>query len=203
MTTPATVPIPRVLRHGLPGAALLAGLMVLIPRLGIEWQWFSQFGFEPVLLRRWLLQVGAFALVLGLGIPLQLQQLQRCWRLRQSWASKLLPGSPLIALPTLPLVLVLSALLLLLAGGLTYLLVQARDLIAAPFSGRVITGIPILADLPALLVLGLAAGLLLPLLLWPHTTLRVALGAALTASATAIARGWSLWLPALLAVPFG
>ena len=72
MTTPATVPIPRVLRHGLPGAALLAGLMVLIPRLGIEWQWFSQFGFEPVLLRRWLLQVGAFALVLGLGIPLQL-----------------------------------------------------------------------------------------------------------------------------------
>jgi len=203
VTTPATVSTPRVLRHGLPAAALLAGLMVLIPRLGIEWQWFSQFGFEPVLLRRWLLQVGAFALVLGLGIPLQLQQLQRCWRLRQSWGSKLLPGSPLISLPPLPLVLVLSALLLLLAGGLTYLLVQARDLIAAPFSGRVITGIPILADLPALLILGLAVGLLLPLLLWPHTTLRVALGAALTASATAIARGWSLWLPALLAVPFG
>ena len=203
MITPATPSLPRVLRHGLPAVALLAGLMVLIPRLGIEWLWFSQFGFEPVLLRRWLLQVSAFALVLGLGVPLQLQQLQRCWRLRQAWGSKLLPAAPLIALPPVRLVLVLSGLLLLLAGGLTYLLVQARDLIAAPFSGRVITGIPMLADLPALLFLSLAAGLLLPLLLWPHTTLRVALGAALTASATALARGWSLWLPALLATPFG
>jgi len=193
----------RLLRHGLPAAALLVGLMVLLPRLGIEWQWFAQFGFERVLLRRWLLQVFAFALVLGLGVPLQLQQLQRCWRLRQVSSSKLLPPAPLVALPPLRLVLVLAGLLLLLAGGLTYLLVQARDLIAAPFSGRVITGIPMLADLPAWLFLSLAVGLLLPLLLWPHTTLRIALGAALTASATAIARGWSLWLPALLATPFG
>ena len=153
MITPATPSLPRVLRHGLPAVALLAGLMVLVPRLGIEWQWFSQFGFEPVLLRRWLLQVGAFALVLGLGVPLQLQQLQRCWRLRQAWGSKLLPAAPLIALPPVRLVVMLSGLLLLLAGGLTYLLVQARDLIAAPFSGRVITGIPMLADLPALLFL--------------------------------------------------
>ena len=141
--------------------------------------------FEPVLLRRWLLQIGAFAVVMGLGIPLQLQQLQRCWRLRQVWRSKVLPPSPLVALAPLPLVALLAGLLLLLAVGLTYLLVQARDLIAAPFSGRVITGIPMLADLPAWLFLSLIFGLLLPLLIHPHTTLRIALGAALTASATA------------------
>ncbi len=187
----------------IPAAALLLGLLLVLPRLGIEWQWFAEFGFEPVLLRRWLLQILAFVVVMGLGVPLQIQQLQRCWRLRQAWAAKELPPSPLVALDSPRLVLVLSALLLLLAGGLTYLLVQARDLIAAPFSGRVITGLPVLTDLPAGLFLSLVVGLLVPLLLWPHNTLRIALAAALTASATAIARGWSLWLPALLATPFG
>ena len=186
-----------------PAGGLLLGLLVLLPRLGIEWQWFAQFGFQGVLLRRWLLQITAFAVVMGLGVPLQMQQLQRCWRLRQAAAAKTLPNSPLVALAPLPLLLVLAGLVLLLAGGLTYLLVQARDLIASPFSGRVITGIPVLADLPPWLFLSLAAGLLLPLLLWPHTSLRIALAAALTASATAIARGWSFWLPALLATPFG
>ena len=139
-------------------AALLSAALVLASRLGIEWQWFAQFGFEPVLLRRWLLQIGAFAVVMGLGIPLQLQQLQRCWRLRQVWRSKVLPPSPLVALAPLPLVALLAGLLLLMAVGLTYLLVQARDLIAAPFSGRVITGIPMLADLPAWLFLSLKIG---------------------------------------------
>ena len=42
------------------------------------------------------------------------------------------------------------------SGGV---LVQARDLIAAPFSGDVITGIPVFADLPPWLVLGLVLGL--------------------------------------------
>jgi len=60
-----------------------------------------------------------------------------------------------------------------------------------------------LADLPAGLLLGLVAGLLAPLLLWPLTTLRLTLAVALAGSATALARGWSLWLPALMAVPFG
>ncbi len=183
--------------------ALAMGLAVLLPRLGIEWQWFAQFDAEVVLLRRWLLQLIAFTLVLGLGIPLQLQQLQRSWRLRQAAAPKPIPALPLLTLSPLPLLLLLGTLLLLLAGGLTYLLVQARDLIASPFSGRVITGIPVLADLPHWLFLGLAFGLLLPLLVWPYSTLRITLGAALIASATALARGWSLWLPALLASPFG
>ncbi len=178
------------------------GVAVVVPRLWIEHRWFEQFQAAPVLWRRWLLQLLAFAVVMGLGVPLQLQQLQRCWRLRQEVSRKRLPEAPLIALGHWPLVLVLGVLLLLLAGGLTYLLVQARDLIAAPFSGKVITGIPVLADLPPGLFVGLGAVLLPPLLLWPFTTLRIALAAALAGSATALARGWSLWLPALLAVPF-
>jgi uncharacterized membrane protein (UPF0182 family) len=182
---------------------LLLGLLVLIPRLAVEIQWFAQFGAEAVLWRRWLFQLLAFTVVMGLGIALQLQQLSRCWRLRQEASRKTLPPAPLVALGPRAMLVVLTALLLLLAGGLTYLLVQAKDLIASPFSGTVITGIPVLADLPPWLFVGLGAGLLLPLLLWPFTTLRIALAAALVGSATALARGWSLWLPALLAVPFG
>ena len=185
---PTPSPAPPPVWRWLPLVALLAGLLVLLPRLGIEWQWFAQFNAEVVLLRRWLLQLLAFVLVLGLGIPLQMQQLQRSWRLRQSPTPKPLAPSPLLRLAPLHLVVLMAVLLLLLAGGLTYLLVQARDLIAEPFSGRVITGIPVLADLPPWLFVGLAAGLLLPLLLWPHTTLRITLGAALIASATALAR---------------
>ena len=183
-------------------ALAVVPLLLVLPRLVVESQWFAQFDAAPVLWRRWLFQLLAFSVVMGLGVPLQLQQLNRCWRLRRDAPRKLLPSSPLVALGQGPLLAVLVALLLLLAGGLTYLLVQAKDLIAAPFSGRVITGIPVLADLPPWLFVGLAAGLLLPLLLWPLTTLRITLAAALAGSATAIARGWSLWLPALLAVPF-
>lgn len=185
--------------------ALVATLAVLVvlPRLVVESQWFAQFQAAPVLWRRWLFQLLAFSVVMGLGVPLQLQQLQRCWRLRREAPRKRLPEAPLLALGSAPLVAVLAALLLLLSGGLTYLLVQAKDLIAAPFSGTVITGIPVLADLPPWLFLGLAVGLLLPLLFWPLTSLRITLAAALAGTATALARGWSLWLPALLAVPFG
>jgi uncharacterized membrane protein (UPF0182 family) len=168
----------------------------------VEGQWFAEFDSAPVILRRWLLQLLGFGVVLGLGVPLQLQQLKRCWRLRQEAARKSLPAAPLVALGPRWLVLVLGVLLLLLAGGFTYLMVQARDLIAAPFSGKVITGIPVLADLPPFVFIGLAAALLPLLLLWPFTTLRITLAAALAGSATAVARGWSLWLPALLAVPF-
>ena len=182
--------------------ALALGLLVLVPRLLVEGQWFAQFGSGAVILRRWLLQLLGFGVVLGLGVPLQLQQLQRCWRLRQEAPRKLLPQAPLVAMGPRALLAALAGLLLLLAGGLTYLMVQARDLIVAPFSGTVITGIPVLTDLPPLLFLGLAAGLLPLLLLWPFTTLRITLAAALAGSATAVARGWSLWLPALLAVPF-
>ncbi len=187
-------------------AILLAlGLAVwTAARLGIEWLWFAQFDFQVILLRRWLLQCCAFALVFGLGSVLQLKQLQRCWRLRDEVEP---PGGhsrePMLRLGSSALVVVLIGLLLLLVGGLSYLMVQARGLIANPFSGEVITGFSVLRDLPPLLVAGLAGGLLLPLLLWPLTSLRITLAAALAGSATAVARGWSLWLPALLAMPFG
>ena len=176
--------------------------MVLASRLAIEWRWFAQFGFQWVLLRRWLLQVGAFCLVCGPLSLLQLQQLQRCWRLRQEWRRKQLPPTPLLHLGSLPLVLLLLGLLLLLVVGLAYLLVQARGLITAPFSGNVLSGFSLLRHLPPLLPVVLAAVLVLPLLLAPLTTLRISLAVALAGSATALARGWSLWLPALLAVPF-
>lgn len=196
----------RPLRLLLTLAAGLTGLglaLVLWSRLAIEWRWFSQFGFEGMLLRRWLLQIGAFVLVCGPLSVLQLQQLQRCWRLRQQSGRKQLPETPLLRLAPFQLVPVLLGLLLLLVIGLSYVLVQARSLIAAPFSGNVISGFSLLRDLPPLLPLALAAVLVLPLLLAPLTTLRITLAAALAGSATAIARGWSLWLPALLAVPFG
>ncbi|MEB3200252.1 MAG: UPF0182 family protein [Synechococcaceae cyanobacterium] len=189
----------------LSGLAVLALLLVAFggARLVIEWQWFAQFGFEQMVLRRWLLQLAAFLLVFGLGSLLQLQQLQRCWRLRQEHRGKRLPDSPILPLGPRRLVGLLLLLLLLLVGGLTFLIHQARDLITAPFSGDVVTGLPVLGELPPPLMLLIAVLLLPPLLLRPLTTLRIALAAALAASATALARGWSLWLPALLAVPFG
>jgi uncharacterized membrane protein (UPF0182 family) len=182
---------------------VLAGVMGLTGRLLVEWQWFGQFGFQSVLLRRWLLQVFAFVLVLGMGSLLQLKQLQRCWRLREGRASKQLPPRPILRLGGMGLVLTLIGLMLLLGVGLIYLLVQARGLIAAPFSGEVITGFSVLQSWPNPAVLGALLLLIPPLLVWPLTTLRIILTAALAASATALARGWSLWLPALLASPFG
>jgi len=190
----------------LAGLALLAGLLGLLGLLGrlwVEWQWFRQFDLQPVLLRRWLLQIGAFSLVCGPLSLLQLQQLQRCWRLRQDCARKPLPTEPLLRLGPPLLVPLLLGLLLLLVLALSYVLVQAQDLIAAPFSGHGISGFSLLQTLPPLLPLGLAAALAMPLLLAPLTTLRITLAAALAGSATALARGWSFWLPALLAVPFG
>ena len=183
--------------------ALFLGLLVLVPRLLIELQWFAQFDSSTVILRRWLFQGLAFVLVLGLGLPLQLQQLRRCWRLRQDSGRKVLRDVPLAPLNAAALVAVLAGLLLLLSLGLSYLMLQARGLILDPFQGQVITGLAAMADLPVWLVLVLVALLLPLLLLWPYTTLRISLAAALAGSATALARGWSLWLPGLLAVPFG
>ncbi|MEB3307487.1 MAG: UPF0182 family protein [Cyanobacteriota bacterium] len=184
------------------GAGLALLLLTAAARLTIEWLWFGEFQARGLLLRRWLLQVVSFTLVMGLGVPLQLQQLQRCWRLRQSTRPQDQPPIPVLPMGPRRLILTLALLLLLLVGGLTYLLVQAHGLIAAPFSGELITGLPVLADLPLWLLIGLVLALLPPLLIRPLTTLRIALALALAGSATALARGWSLWLPALLAVPF-
>ncbi len=201
------LPLPPRRRLGLLLVLLLpVGLVLALiaaARLAVEWQWFGQFDAQAVILRRWILQLLAFALVFGPGSLLQLQQLQRCWRLRGEAGRKRLSLLPLLRLGSRQLVVALLALLMLLTVGLSYVLVQARDLIQAPFSGQVITGFSLVRDLPPLLPLSLAALLALPLLLAPLTTLRITLAAALAGAATAVARGWSLWLPALLAVPFG
>ncbi len=202
-------PIPLPTRRGprlAIGLSIAAALLLTLwaaARLSIEWLWFAQFDFQGILLRRWMLQIVAFLLVFGLGSWLQLAQLQRCWRLREEAAEAPRPREPLLRMDNGALAGVLIGLVLMLAGGLSYLMVQARGLIANPFSGDVITGFSVLRDLPPLLVAALAGGLLLPLLLWPLTALRITLAAALAGSATAVARGWSLWLPALLATPFG
>ena len=192
----------RFSRVVLSALALITGTW-LLSRLTVEWQWFEQFGFQSVLLKRWLYQLMAFAGVLGIGLVLQLKQLQRCWRLRQSQERKELPIHPVVQLENRSLVLALVGLMVLLIGSLGYLLIQARGLISAPFSGEVITGLSVLKDLPYLALMALMALLIPPLLAWPLSTLRIILTAALVASATALARGWSLWLPALLASPFG
>ena len=199
--------LPKLPSRSLPLLALLTLALVagagILGRLVVEWQWFGQFGFQSVLLRRWVCQLIMFVGVLGIGSALQLNQLQRCWRLRRSSASKVLPPRPIFSLKSRELVLTLIGLMVLLSGGLGYLLIQARGLIAAPFSGEVITGFSVVRDLahPALILL--MAALIPPLLIWPLNSLRVVLTAALAASATAMARGWGLWLPALLATPFG
>jgi hypothetical protein len=124
----------------LAGAALALLLLFGLARLAIEWQWFAQFGLQAVVLRRWLLQLLAFALVFGLGLWLQLQQLQRCWRLRQAVAQKQLPKDPILRLESPSLVACLTGLLLALALGLSYLLIQAKGLITSPFRDEVMTG---------------------------------------------------------------
>ena len=136
-------------------ALLLPVLLVLgliaAARLAVEWQWFGQFDVQAVLLRRWVLQLLAFVLVFGPGSLLQLQQLQRCWRLRAEAGRKRLSALPLLRLGAQQLVVALLALLMLLSVGLSYVLVQAHDLIEAPFSGQVITGFSLVRDLPPLL----------------------------------------------------
>ena len=57
------------------------GLLVLVARLSIEWQWFGEFGAQGMVLRRWLLQLVAFLLAMGLGeAPLIRQCTFSVWR---------------------------------------------------------------------------------------------------------------------------
>ncbi len=181
----------------------LVAVVVVVARLIVEWHWFAQFGFEAVLVRRVLWQMLALLVVFGLGSFLQLSQLKRCWRLRDRPAQPARGRQSLLVLGSRPLVVSLLVLLLALALGLSFLWVQARELIASPFHAQVMAGFGVASRIQPIVVLALAAGLVIPLWRWPLTILRLILAAALAASATALARGWSLWLPALLAAPFG
>jgi steroid 5-alpha reductase family enzyme len=132
-------------------AAILLG--VAVPRLGVEWEWFGQFGFESVVLRRWLLQLTAFLVVMGLGIPLQLQQLQRCWNLRQRAGSKILPPDSLFRLNPGPLVAVQAVLLILLTWPLLHAMhsTDSTVVLLAQCGFAFLVG-PLLGTMPALLV---------------------------------------------------
>ncbi len=176
--------------------------LVLLPRLWIELQWFKQFDLGPVVLKRWGLQFLALGLVLGIGIPVQLNQLQRCWKLRRRDPAYR-GESVFIPLRGWGLLVLLVLVLGLLSTATSYLFVQALGLLREPFSGVVLSSFPVLGSLPLPMVIGIAAALLVFLLRWPLTTLRISLSLAILASATALARAWSFWLPAILASPFG
>ncbi|MFL0793082.1 MAG: UPF0182 family protein [Prochlorococcus sp.] len=64
-----------------PWLLLAAGLAWILLRMQVEWAWFSQFDWQQVLLRRWLLQ-GA-GLIVALFIVLPCQRWQRRWQTLQ------------------------------------------------------------------------------------------------------------------------
>ena len=149
--------------------AATAIALVLLPRLWIELQWFQQFELGPVVLKRWGLQFLALTLVLGIGIPVQLNQLQRCWKLRRRDPAYR-GESIFMPLKGWGLLLVLLLVLGLLSTATSYLFVQALGLLQEPFSGIVLSSFPVLGSLPLPLVIGIAAVLLVFLLRWPLTT---------------------------------
>ncbi len=174
---------------------LLGSGSLLASRLWMEWQWFEQFGWGEVLLRRLWLQLGLALAVLGLGLLLQ-RWLQRFWRLGQA-ASE--PRR--FSLEPLPYAL---ALLLLTAGQLLPLLLLlqlAQRLLRQPFGAGRLHGLALLLDgsAPAWLSLAIAGALALLALLWrPFAAARLLAGLGSAAAAVAAARGWGLWSLAVL-----
>ena len=181
--------------------AAAAMVLVVLPRLWIELQWFQQFELGPVVLKRWGLQFLALALVLGIGIPVHSISCSAAGSCARDPAYR--GESMFMPLRSWGLLVSLVVALGLLSTATSYLFVQALGLLQEPFSGIVLSSFPVLGSLPLPLVLGIAAVLLVFLLRWPLTTLRISLSLSILASATALARAWSFWLPAILASPFG
>lgn len=177
----------------LAAVVLMAGLLAAA-RLWVEWQWFVQFGWGGVLLRRWGLQLALAALGVALGLVMQ-RWLQRFWRAADAAARRRFPLAPLPYAASLLALLVAQLLPVLL------LLSLARRLVLDPFDPQRLHGVVLLLDgsLPGLLALGvglaLAAGLLL---LRPRATARLLSGLGAAAAAVVLARGWGLWALALL-----
>lgn len=177
---------------GLMGALLLCtAVVVVVARLWVEWQWFSQFGWAGVLLTRWLLQLGG----LGLGLLLALG-LQR-W-LSWFWALPLRAGPLRYALAprSYAAALLLAALLQLLP--LLLVLRLAERLLLNPFDPRRLHGLVALGDLPWLSLLPALLVSVVALLLWPGRTPRLVAATGGVAVALVLARGWGLWSEALL-----
>ena len=178
------------------GLALLLGLGVLGARLWVEWSWFEQFAKGPVLLRRWLLQVGLMGLGLGLGLGLQ-GWLSRFWR-----SGSADPGERRFALAPAGYAAGLGLLALAQLVPLALLLRLAQRLVLSPFEPRRLHGFTLLHGLPFSLLL-LLAGLLAALLAWPRRAPRLVAALASLATATVLGRAWGVWSLALLAPDSG
>ena len=198
---PVTVRIarPRGLLLGLVivlGVALT--LLVGAARLWMEWQWFSQFGWGLVLLRRLALQLALAALGLLLGFALQ-RLLGRFWALgrpRTPAAARRAALAPLPYAATLLTVLVCQLIALLL------LLRLAQRLTVNAFDPHRLHGLVALFEgapggLQPLLLVGLVP--LLAWLLWrPRQAARVVAALGSAAGAVVLARGWGIWSLAAL-----
>jgi len=190
--------VPRRRRLLLALAALLLVLVapVAAARLWIEWQWFGQFGWGPVLLRRLWLQLGLAAAGLCVAVGLQ-RLLGHFWRLGDG--SSRAPASRLAPLEPRPYA---AALLALIAGqliGLLLLLRLAQRLVGDPFDPGRLHGLVVLGDGAAWLSGLLPLLPLIALLLWrprPGARLLAALGS--SAGAVVLARAWGFWSLAVL-----
>jgi uncharacterized membrane protein (UPF0182 family) len=189
------------------------GLAVLaMARLWVEWQWFRQFDWGLVLLRRWGLQL----LLAGAGVLFGLL-LQRwlVWFWHRSAPRAGAPAGPgrsspapagRLALGPLPYGGTLALLLVAQLLPLALLLRLAQRLVQSPFDPRRLYGLALLGDWGAVGWLGLLpllAGSLVTLLWCPQAAARLLAGLGAAAAALALARGWGLWSLALLAPDAG
>ncbi|MCT0217869.1 UPF0182 family protein [Synechococcus sp. CS-1329] len=176
----------------------LAATLLLTARTWVEWQWFAQFGWGAVIVRRWLLQGAGCVLGLSLGVGLQ------GW-LGWLWGRPVVGPAerPRFGLAPFPYLLALIALLAAQMLPLLLLLRLAQRLLLNPFDPQRLHGLVALADLPWPAVALLAAPVLLALLRAPLLAPRLFSALASALAAVALARGWGFWILALLAPDAG
>jgi uncharacterized membrane protein (UPF0182 family) len=173
---------------------LLGAGVVAASRLWVEWHWFEQFGWGPVLLRRLGLQLALLLAGLALGLLLQ-RCLKTFWRLgRGAGVPRRFPLEPL------PYALALLALVVAQSLPLLLLLQLAHRLLLQPFGARRLHGLVVLLDgsLPGQIALLALLVVVAVALLWrPQPVARTLAAAGSVAAAVAIARAWGLWSLAL------
>ena len=173
-------------------------LLGVSARMWVEWQWFEQFSWGTVLLRRWLLQGIGLLVGLALGVGLQ-GWIRWLWR-RPTTAPGDTTRFALTPLPYLAVLIMVAATQLL---SSLLLLRLAHKLIFDPFDPRRLHGLDVLLDTPWPPVILVTVVLLLALLRAPLRTPRLLAALASGAAAVALARGWGLWSLALMAPDSG